>query len=249
MNGIEYRFQPGDVAYWHRQHGNFHYVEYGIVDEQFSDAVCVDLLEPVECRYIDGVPLNNVPAVGKWHKLPKGWTYNTKLFEIEWKPDPATKDFKFNIRDPECIKEAFKRGYLIKRVNKFMGTIETEISKEGWRIVKKYEAFKPIIFSASIRPYECYTTYEEAQKEIDDYNAELERQASLSDYEWSVELIDKDLDCWAKLYTIPQDTKLKYREWLLAMDNVEDLETRINMGSVEWKYSKNKKWRSIELVC
>lgn len=247
MNGIEYRFQPGDVAYWHRQTGNNHYVGYGIVDEHYSDAVCVDLLETKECRYIDGVPLNDVPSVGKWHKLPKGWTYNTQLYELEWRSDPMFATFVFNIKDPENVKEAFKRGYLIRAIDKFQGNIETEITKEGWRLVKRYDPHKIIITSTSIRPYQCYTTFEEAQKEVDDYKAELQRQANLTDYEWSVELIDKELNRWQKLYGVPEDEKQKCRKWLLGMDNVEDLEVRLSMGGIQWKYDRNKKWRNIEL--
>ena len=39
----------------------------------------------------------------------------------------------------------------------------------------------------------------------------------------------------------------QYRDWLLAMSNVEDVETRIFSGNIQWKYWKNKKWNNIEL--
>ena len=41
------KFQSGDVVYWvgrHRHSPYEYYVDYGIVDEEFSDAVCVDRL-------------------------------------------------------------------------------------------------------------------------------------------------------------------------------------------------------------
>ena len=33
----------------------------------------------------------------------------------------------------------------------------------------------------------------------------------------------------------------------LRMSNVEDIETRIFGGNIQWKYWKNKKWNNIEL--
>ena len=41
--------------------------------------------------------------------------------------------------------------------------------------------------------------------------------------------------------------RIKYREWILGMKNVVDIETRIFDGNVQWKYWKNKKWNYIEL--
>jgi len=34
---------------------------------------------------------------------------------------------------------------------------------------------------------------------------------------------------------------------LLSMKNVEDIETRINLGNIQWKYEKSKKWNNIVL--
>ena len=39
----------------------------------------------------------------------------------------------------------------------------------------------------------------------------------------------------------------QYREWLLNMSNVEDIETRIFNGNVQWKYWTKKRWNYIEL--
>lgn len=36
-------------------------------------------------------------------------------------------------------------------------------------------------------------------------------------------------------------------EWLLSMKNVEEIETRISLGNIQWKYEKNKKWNNIVL--
>lgn len=56
--GFGKRFNHGDIVYWCNKSGNKYSVQYGRVDEQFSDAVCIDLLESKETRYIDGVPID-----------------------------------------------------------------------------------------------------------------------------------------------------------------------------------------------
>lgn len=74
------------------------------------------------------------------------------------------------------------------------------------------------------------------KKEHDAYYAELERQSALSDLEWSIEQIDKTLDRWKGLSGATDKEVQNYREWLLGMKRVEDLETRISGGCLQWKY-------------
>lgn len=44
--------------------------------------------------------------------------------------------------------------------------------------------------------HELYRTYKEAKKEVDENIEEFIRQSNLTDYEWSVEQIDKNLLRW-----------------------------------------------------
>lgn len=90
-------------------------------------------------------------------------------------------------------------------------------------------------------------TYEEAKSEVDANIAEFMRQAALSDYDLSVEQIDNTLNRWQKIMDSSDKERIKYREWILGMKNVVDIETRIFDGNVQWKYWKNKKWNYIEL--
>lgn len=245
MNGMEYRFKPGDVVYWHRQVGNHHFVDYGIVYDHYSDCVYVDLLTFPENRVIDGIPLNNFETPTPWKKLPKGWTYNTQLFTMGW-DEPPKEVANLSRKNPDDIKRAYLNGFLIKASEKFDGSIETEITKQGWRIVRKYNGHT--LRHVSLAHHKAYTTYEEAKAEVDAYLTELRRQSELSDYEWSVEQIDKELNRWQKLYGIPEDTKLAYREWLLQRPNVEDIEVRIYDSAIQWKYDRRKRWNNIEMV-
>ena len=89
--GCEKRFNQGDIVYWcHCDGGGEYSVHYGMVDEQFSDAVCIDYLAPRERRRVDGIPIDEFQSEQRYRKLPKGWTYNTRLFEISY--DPLTEE-------------------------------------------------------------------------------------------------------------------------------------------------------------
>ena len=81
---------------------------------------------------------------------------------------------------------------------------------------------------------------------IDLHNAEFERQANLTDLEWSIEQIDKDINRWAYMYGISSDEKERFRERLMSIDNLENVETRISGGTVQCKYVSKKRWMSVE---
>lgn len=183
--------------------------------------------------------------------MPKGWTYNTKLFELEWRIDP--KDEKLfdelcvRVDNPESIKKAYELGLFVKSDKIFHGNIETDITKEGFRIIKKYPMWQHRITHVSIRPDKVYFTYQEAKTEVEAHIAEFKRQAALSNYEWSVEQIDKTLNHWKANCDATDEEVSAYREWLLSMENVEDIETRTYFDTIQWKYEKNKKWKNIVL--
>ena len=94
---------------------------------------------------------------------------------------------------------------------------------------------------------DVYGTYDDAQKVIDAHNAELKHQAELSDYDWSVEQIDKTID---KMITLGADVELanKYKNFILKQENVEDIETRLSStGGFQWKYCSQKRWKTVEI--
>lgn len=78
------------------------------------------------------------------------------------------------------------------------------------------------------------------------HQAELKRQANLSDLEWSIEQIDKDIDRWAAIYDISTEEKAKCRERIMCIDKLENDETRVFGGMVQWKYEDKKRWMTVE---
>lgn len=247
--GFEKRFKHGDIVYWCDRENNQYRVQYGRVDEQFSDAVCIDLLELKETRYVDGIPLDKFETEYKYRKLPKGWSYNTELFKLEYKENPEDRrrleELQVRLDDPVSVAKAYEAGLLIKADKKFHGRIEADITREGFRLVKKYTAHHRT--RVSVKPDKVYFTYEEAQAEADGYLAECKRQAALSDQDWAIEQIDKTINKWKSMYGVSDQEALDVRSWLLSVKNVKDIETRIYGSDIQWKYGKNKKWNSIVL--
>jgi len=242
--GYDKRFKKGDIVYWCHQYGHQYSVKFGMVDEQFSDAVCIDYLSTKETRKVDGVPIDEFQSETRYRKLPKGWTYDTRLYEITYDENPKCTGCFSN---PESIKESYEKGLLVKDDTIFHGVIDADITKEGYKIVKKYPQWTPHFSHSSIRPDRVYLTYEDAKKEVDENIAEFQRQASLSEYDWSVEQIDHNLNRWINISGETDGVKDLYRNWILGMKNIEDVETRIFGGNIQWKYWKNKKWNNIEL--
>ena len=82
---------------------------------------------------------------------------------------------------------------------------------------------------------------------VDENIAEFKRRASLTDYEWAVEKIDNILGKWKFLNGATNDDVEIYRNWILSLKNVEDVDVRIWQNNIQWKYWKNKRWNNIEL--
>lgn len=177
--------------------GHTYGVSFGIVEEHYTSEICLQLIEPKDTRLINGVPILECPCVGPWHKLPNGWTCDTKLFE-----ESNSESLKLpDIKDPQDILNAYKSGVLVNVQDNPHSRAETEIDKYcGWRIVIRAEPTPRSYVSVPF--HEIYRTYDEAKAVVDEEYAEFDRQASLSDYEWSVEQIDRTLSHWAYIYII-----------------------------------------------
>ena len=173
------KFQSGDVVYWvgRRRHSPYEcYVDYGIVDEEFSDGVCVDRLHIRDNRYINDIPYKEFPSVTKWQKLPKGWTYNTELFEMEWRNNDWAVLNTLRIDNPEDIKKALELGILIYLKDYDQTVPHSEVSnKLGWRIRKEHDNSSYIYPYVTLQKDNAFKTYEEAQAVIDAQEAEWKR--------------------------------------------------------------------------
>ena len=125
-----------------------------------------------------------------------------------------------------------------------------EISSNGWRIDARYKETVPNVIkrlcdTISLPTAHFYSTYAEAQRELDDELAEYQRQANLSDYEWALEDLNKVLAHWAKLYGHTEDECENIRRRLLTLKKFEELEFCLMSSNVGYKYFKSSKWNAI----
>lgn len=245
------KFEVGSVVYFVNKFSNRGWeVRFGTVEEHYPGSICIQLYDYNRIRTINGIPENEFQTPSKWEKLPKGWSYDTKLIDIQiQKAWPETADtYGFRLDSPKDIEQAIGSKLLEKVQNLTYGHYETEISaKDGWRVIHRYEYGEYHPSTISIYWHDVYATYAEAKAIVDAHEAELKRQASLSDYDWSVEQIDKTLGFWAHNHGISDDEKKQYRDWILSQDCVEDIEVRIHSGNLQWKYWKNQRWMDINL--
>ena len=124
------RFNKGDIVYWCNRKGHEFSVKWGMVDEQFDRSVVyVDYLSPKEIRLVNGVPIDEFKSEEKFRKLPKGWSYDTRLYEITCTDE--LKGIPFDIKDPKSIKELYDKELLVKDSTLFHGVIEAEITNKG----------------------------------------------------------------------------------------------------------------------
>lgn len=236
----------GSVGYYVKKSGHKWSVDFGIVAEHYSSEICLWLLDTVDYRLINGIPVKEFKTPTRWMKLPKGWTYNTELIQIGADPIyDKLSNININISDPESILSAFNMGLLVKVADKDYATFNAEIdNQKGYRIVRNYDTHHNSY--VSVNWYQVYKTYEEALTIIDKHEQEMERIANLSDYEWAVEQIDNTLNFYYAIQDRDEEKK-RIRDWLLKRDKVEDIEIRATTGGIEWKYWKNKRWMRIEI--
>ena len=221
-------------------------VDFARVHDHYSDGIVLSLVETPDTRCINGIPIQEFETPTKWMKLPKNWNSGL-LYEVTTNEALHQKlhQRSYNIKDPVDLLRAYRDGVLVNKECIDHGELQTEVDKnKGFRIVRKYDKYVPS--HITLNHHEVYATFEEAQTAMDAYHAELDRIANLSDYDWSVEQIDRTIDHWAYVYNIDDETKCKFRESILEHDDVENIEVRAAHGGIlQWKYWKNKKWLNV----
>ncbi len=244
----------GDIVYFvDRARYTYEYVvNVGVVDDIFVDGVILCRLCTKECRLVNGIKYDDFVTPTRWMKLPKGWTYNTPLYNLTYEDDNNYEAFLkiYSIKNKEDILEALDLGYLIRADKKDYSYIDVEIDKQlGYRLIRRYCAKEVINTGTTRMCNQIYSSYKEAEKWIDDYVEELKRQSKLTYKEWSLEQIQRTVDRYLNFTfsdeSVRAEKRDKLMEYFKELKNVEDIETRLFDGQIEWKYWKNKKWNSI----
>lgn len=246
------KFPRGSVAYYIDGKYGSNYgqvltdlypISFGLVDEHYPSSVVLRKICPVDTRRFDGKQLIDIPTISEWRRIPKDWTWNTKLdYEVT-----NVSAHEVDITNPDDIIQAYNDGLMIDVREYDCARIDVEFgdgdNKGLYRIRKKYDKL-PMDY-IDIPWYKIFATYEEAKEEHDKLVDEFNRVRNLSDLDWSIEQIDNALDRWASVYDIGQETKDKVRSFLMEKDDLEDLCVRVFDGTIQWKYDRNTRWNTI----
>lgn len=264
MSINHYEFPNGSVAYYiyYRGLGKLG-VEFGIVEENYADSVALHLYTFPDGRCIDGIPWDRYETPSEWRRIPKsskvlGETLCDCLSQrttIQYPPIfEENKDLIGRIVTrttpdtlSEDVLEAVQKGILVSRdaVRSVVPETESDSRRCYYRITADWRSapYRPTYITMYL--HELYHTYRDAQEEIERRRQEAIRLQNLSDYDFAVEEIDRTLDRWKAVYRIPDDVVRETRQKLLSLPETENVLVRLYMGNVEWRYERNKKWKSV----
>lgn len=226
-------------------------IEYGIVDYLYDrnsyhpGFASISYLMPRDGRKVNGIPIKEFQSETDFKKLPKGWSYDTKLFDLTWEPLPLElKDVKLD--DPEAIKDAFTKGILVRASDIFIGRVESEIIHGEYRIVKKppMRGTDPVTNTRAALSG-MFRDFASAVKEKERLQEEKARIAAMSDLEYSISEMEKTLERYKSLYPDRYIYVTESRQFLLTLPNFEDVVTRICDGKLQWKYDRSREWTVI----
>lgn len=228
------------------------YIGYGVVDFYSCTDVCVDWLGLKDNRIVvtlDGkrTPFAEFKNDMEYRKLPKGWTYNTKLYDIEYDDsDAETKNEILSLKGiDKQVRMAYDCGMLVKKTLIDYENIDAFVDKDGYKLSRKlpYGMHRT---GSTYRYDELFATFNEAKQVLDAYKAEQTRRANLSDREYALEDIRKTVNRHKNIYHESDEYYKKVLDFFEnRCDNVEDVEVRIYGGVIQWKYYNKKKWNSL----
>ena len=236
----------GTIVYYIEKRGDYNWtINWGKIIDHYPSVVVLELYDNRETRIVDGIPYDDLPWRTPFKKLPKKWSYDTKLYNMSYVEYPKEIKDEMDSLDfskPQNIQKAIDKGYIVPKSKIDYSHIEVEIKRnEGYRLCKKtyQDEYHPP--TATEKIWEIFTDYCDAQKYREEHYAEINFEANMTDYEWAVYQIDRTLS--TSLYD--ETRKMEVREILLGMDKVEDIETRFSFGGIQWKYCDNKRWNDI----
>lgn len=242
-------FEMGQIVFFVKDFNKA--IDWGVVEEIYGDGYGLALYEPIDDRMIEGIPIDEYNFNQKPRKLPKGWSWDTDLVHMTINPDIAkqkeSEPYNYN---PSTLQHLIDIGLLVRPNSQWLfSTVEADITKDGYTIIRKS---KSSLMDSRERPnyaivpfHRIYSTAEEAQSIVKKTYEELKRQSELSDYDWSVEQIDKSLNQYAYVKNIDDKEKQAIRDFILSQKNVEDIEVRGISEGFQWKYWKNKRWNTV----
>lgn len=238
-------YNPGDIVYTVEMKPYDWRLDVRIceVEDQYGSAVCVKFVSSKDSRIINGIAIDKFERT-KPQKLPKDWMKREdthELYKLTYDESIPERAKNIPVRDKAAIRKGLDGGVLVSGAPTY--SIQTGITKEGYTVYVERKTHERR--SGTYNWCQIYDDFDSAMKYIKDYYAELERQSSLSDEEWSKEQIENTLAHYVKCYSIQPEEEQRIRDIVFSLDRIDDVEARIGDGVFQWKYCKNKKWNTV----
>jgi len=239
----------GAIVFYIKQHGMKKKIMWGKIADRYPHQIVLELFDVFESRLINGIPYNEFVPDERYQKLPKGWSYDTKLYDQSYKEIPAEmwetfrKFSGFASYNPQDIQKVIDVGYFVPVSTIDYSHIEVDYQNHvGFRLVKKMYRDEYHPTNITLNYQDVYDNYNDAEKVVEQHEEEMRIESEMSDFEWSIYQIDHELN---RAFNMTENQRMKCREMILSMDNVEDIEVRVFSGCIQWKYWKNKRWNNI----
>jgi hypothetical protein len=231
-------------------------IRLGIVDSLDKNCCIVDFLVIKEHRYVKGTPIDEFKTT-EWKSYPK--VFREGKFREKFEPSVEVV-WRLSKRDQELLRalridgvadmeEAYKEKLLVRASEVTDWDVRVEINRNNeYRIVKSIPAWTQT-YGKDKRTFvhlpkdKVYPSYELAQKAVKEWDAKWAKLDALTDFEWSVREIDKVLK------QFPEEDRERYREILLSMPDIEDLEVRKRDGVLWYRWFTPKtEWEQLALA-
>jgi hypothetical protein len=225
-------------------------VHFGVIEGDDSyyeqkNRWLVEKYESRDFRSINGIPFEDFKPDERWKPLPKGWTYNTPLFEEGLIPEWDT--FKkrcegLSIQNPSDILLLIKEGWLVRKEPE-LERVEAEIDHKKYRLVKKYPHWETT-YTKDKSTYiwlpdgAFYDSYKDAM---------LACEMSIQDYYEAVRqerLIDREMAIQWVLEKVPAECRDNVETILLGLPLNRGFVLRYYENKVLWQ-SPDKQWLEV----
>lgn len=239
-------------------------VEFGVFDGLSSYRIGSDIitsqsegiiltLEPKDCRWVktltsDWTPFDKFESETEMHKLPKKWSYDTKLYWVENRY-PQGDHFVFNIDDRGKIEQLYKEGWFVEFDKNDHRHIDTEFDHNYYKVVKKGYS---MMYGNRYRKHLYYVLPHD--RIFLDYDKAQEKAKQLYEAEKTMSLISLHKCCMDALeehltFITDTDRRVKYRKKILSMGEIEKFILRHVDNKILWAYRDAKpfEWKEVEI--
>ena len=177
------KFDAGSLVYW-ADKNSFDYrkyvVNFGIVDYENMGYLYVKYITHKKTIVIDGVDVDTMTFPTEHRKLPKGFKYNTRLFEYDEVTKPEVQEILRNtkISEKEKIEKYYREGIFVDDVYNY--SYKANYEKNEWWIERKFDEspfHTPGLASGtSVAKTKAFDNYDSAKKEADRLNEEIKKE-------------------------------------------------------------------------